>query len=222
MIIDTVIGAYNEAIFDTDKKAAFEAVNTGLALGLSAEEIVFQVVIPSTEWWMAAITKDPDANLAQHFMTAQIAGEVTERMLALFVKPPKIIGKVVIGTAHGDLHSLGKRIVMGCLKSMMVEAVDLGVNVPPERFVEEAIRHDALVIAISAMMVHTATGEKGCRGVRAILREKGLEDRFRIVVGGAPFRFDEGLYRTVGADDWSADGLAGSRLITELILKGMT
>lgn len=218
MSIDAVLKAYHDAVFDTDKEAALEAVNTALKEGMSAEEIVFELVIPSTERMMAAVTQDPDANLAQHFMTAQIAAEVTERMLVRFTNPPEVIGTVVVGTAHGDLHSLGKRILMGCLKSMMVEVVDLGVNVPPERFVEEAIRHKAQVIAISAMMVHTATGDRGCRGVRTLLREKGLEDRFRIIVGGAPYRFDEGLYKTVGADDWSADGLAGSRLIAELIL----
>lgn len=219
MSSEAAFRAYYEAVFDTDKEAAFEAVKAALARGMTAEEIVFEVVVPATEQMMAAITRDPDANLAQHFLTAQIAAEVTERMLARFTRSPEIIGRVVIGTAHGDLHSLGKRIVMGCLKSMMVGVVDLGVNVPAERFVDEAVRHDAQVIAISSMMVHTATGENGSRKVRALLRERRLEGRFRVVVGGAPFRFDEGLYRTVGADDWAADGLAGSRLIAERILE---
>jgi trimethylamine corrinoid protein len=178
MSCETIIRAYNEAVFDTDKDAAFRVVNEALAQGMTAEEIVFQVVIPATEEMMAAITKDPDANLAQHFMTAQIAAEVTDRMLARFITPPEVIGRVVIGTAHGDLHSLGKRIVMGCLKALMVDVIDLGVNVPGERFVEEAVRQEAQVIAISSMMVHTATGENGCRKVRALLRERGLEGRF--------------------------------------------
>jgi trimethylamine corrinoid protein len=216
-MIDDIIKAYNEAVFETDKEAAFEVVNSALARGLSAEDMVFKVVIPAVEQMMANITRDPDANLAQHFMTAQIAAEVTEKMLLKFQHPPEMIGRVVIGTAAGDLHSLGKRIVMGCLKALMVDVVDLGVNVPAERFVDEAIALDAQVIAISAMMVHTATGENGCKRVRQILRERGLEDRFRLVVGGAPYRFDNELYTSVGADGWASDGISAGKMIVDLI-----
>jgi methanogenic corrinoid protein MtbC1 len=216
-MLDDIIRAYNEAVFDTDKDAAFAVVNSALEQGMSAEDVVFRVVIPAVEEMMSVIARDPDANLAQHFMTAQIAAEVTEKMLEKFRHPPETVGRVVIGTAYGDLHSLGKRIVMGCLKALMVEVIDLGVNVPAERFVDEALTNDAQVIAISAMMVHTATGESGCRKVRQILRERGLEARFRIVVGGAPYRFDPELYKTVGADAWASDGVSAGKVIADLI-----
>ena len=212
-----VIKAYNEAVFETDKEAAFRAVTEALARGVSAEEIVFKVVIPAVEEMMTRIGRDPDANLAQHFMTAQIASEVTEKMLERFAHPPQIIGKVVIGTAYGDLHSLGKRIVMGCLKAMMVDVVDLGVNVPAERFVDEACARDAQVIAISAMMVHTANGPQGSLKVRQLLKAQSLEDRIRIAVGGAPYRFDGELYRAVGADAYATDGVTAGKVIIDLI-----
>jgi methanogenic corrinoid protein MtbC1 len=216
-MLDDIIKAYNEAVFDTDKEAAFAVVNDALEKGLTAEDVVFRLVIPAVEEMMSVIARDPDANLAQHFMTAQIAAEVTEKMLEKFRHPPQTLGRVVIGTAYGDLHSLGKRIVMGCLKAMMVEVTDLGVNVQAERFVDEALANDAQVIAISAMMVHSATGENGCRKVRQILRERGLEARLRIVVGGAPYRFDPELYKAVGADAWAADGVSASKVIADLI-----
>ncbi|MBI4995298.1 MAG: cobalamin B12-binding domain-containing protein [Rhodocyclales bacterium] len=212
-----VIKAYNEAVFETDKEAAFRAVNAALERGVSAEAIVFKVVIPAVEEMMARIGQDPDANLAQHFMTAQIASEVTEKLLEKFAHPPEIIGKVVIGTAHGDLHSLGKRIVMGCLKAMMVDVIDLGVNVPAERFVAEARERGAQVIAISAMMVHTANGPYGSLMVRQLLKEQALEDRIRIAVGGAPYRFDGELYRAVGADTYATDGVSAGKVIIDLI-----
>lgn len=216
-MLTEIIKAYNEAVIETDKEAAFEVVNDALAQGMSAEAVVFQVVIPAVEEMMSLITRDPDANLAQHFMTAQIAAEVTEKMLLLFKHPPEAIGRVVIGTAYGDLHSLGKRIVMGCLKALMVEVIDLGVNVPAERFVDEAVSRNAQVIAVSAMMVHTANGEQGVRKVRKLLQERGLEEKIRIVVGGAPYRFDEQLYRSVGADGWAADGVSAGKVIVDLI-----
>jgi methanogenic corrinoid protein MtbC1 len=206
-MLERIVQAYNEAVFETDKEAAFAVVHAALAQGMTAEDIVFRVVIPAVEEMMSNITKDPDANLAQHFMTAQIAAEVTEKMLEKFEHPPEIIGRVVIGTARGDLHSLGKRIVMGCLKALMVDVTDLGVNVPAEKFVDAAQALDAQVIAVSAMMVHTATG----------LKARGLEERIRLIVGGAPYRFDNELYKAVGADGWAPDGVNAGRAIVDLI-----
>jgi len=67
------------------------------------------------------------------------------------------------------------------------------------------------------MMVHTASGENGCLSVRKLLEERGLEGRIRIAVGGAPFRFDPGLYKVVGADAWADNATAASTVIAELI-----
>lgn len=216
-MLEHYIRSYNEAVLETDKQAALDIVDQALANGFSPENIVFQLVIPAVEQMMSFIEKDPDANLAQHFMTAQIAAEVTERMLERFSTPPQLIGRVIIGAAYGDLHSLGKRIVSGCLKSLMVDVVDLGINVAAERFVDAAVENDAQVIAISAMMVHTATGDKGCSRVRAILQERGLEHKIKVAVGGAPYRFDPELYQQVGADAWAPDGVTAAKVIVDLI-----
>jgi methanogenic corrinoid protein MtbC1 len=217
MNLKNYIQAYNEAVFETDKPAALAVVNQALREGLSPEDIVFKLVIPAVESMMERIEKDPDSNLAQHFMTAQIAADVTENMLEKFSSPPEIIGKVVIGAASGDLHSLGKRIVSGCLKSLMVEVIDLGINVSAEKFVEAAVANDAQVIAISAMMVHTATGENGSIKVKALLKQRGLEGKIKLAVGGAPYRFDPELYRKVGADAWAPDGVTAAKVIVRLI-----
>jgi 5-methyltetrahydrofolate--homocysteine methyltransferase len=216
-MLDAYIQSYNEAVFETDKQAALDVVNLALSDGYSPEDVVFKLVIPAVEAMMSRIEKDPDSNLAQHFMTAQIAADVTERMLEKFSNPPQVIGRVVIGTAYGDLHSLGKRIVIGCLKSLMVDVIDLGTNVSAEQFVDAAVTQDAQVIAVSAMMVHTATSEKGSLRVRALLKEQGLEDKIKLVVGGAPYRFDPELYSKVGADGWAPDGVTAAKIITQLI-----
>jgi methylmalonyl-CoA mutase cobalamin-binding domain/chain len=173
--------------------------------------------VPAIEMMMKSISEEQGISLAQHFMAAQIASEVVDEMVPLFHKAPEIVGKVVIGASQGDFHGLGKRIVSGCLKAMMVEVVDLGLNVAPERFVDEALAQDAQVIAISSMMIHTAQGENGCCRVRQILKERGVEDRIRIAVGGAPYRFDPELYRNVGADAWAENGITAGRVITDLI-----
>lgn len=216
-MLEQVMNQYIEAIMDTDRDKALLVVRDALSLGISPEEVVFEIVVPAIELMMKSISENQGGSLAQHFMAAQIASEVVDEMVPLFKKAPEIVGKVVIGTSQGDFHGLGKRIVSGCLKAMMIEVTDLGLNVAPERFVDEAVAQDAQVIAISSMMVHTASGDNGCRRVRQILRERGLEERFRIAVGGAPYRFDPELYRSVGADAWAENGITAGRVITALI-----
>lgn len=216
-MLEQIIKAYNEAIFDIDREQALEVIHAAVAQGVSPEEVVFKIIIPAIEQMAGSMGENFDGNLAQHFMTSQIAAEVTEEMLARFKTPPESVGRVVIGSAEGDLHSLGKRIVMGCLKAQMIEVFDLGVNVPAERFVDEAVARNAQVIGISAMMAHTARGENGCLRVRQLLQERGLEGKIKIIVGGAPFRFDHELYRVVHADAWTEDGISAGRAIAGLI-----
>jgi methanogenic corrinoid protein MtbC1 len=216
-VLDEVIKAYNAAVLDTDRARALQVVSDALVQGVSPEDIVFKVVIPGLDLMVKALSEGFDTNLAQHFMTSQIAAEVTEKMLALFKAPPEIVGRVVIGTAAGDLHTLGKRIVIGCLRAQMIEVTDLGVNVPAEKFVDEAVARNAQVIGVSAMMVHTARGESGARKVRQILNARGLEDKIKLVVGGAPFRYDAELYKVVHADAWAENGVSAAKVIMDCI-----
>jgi methanogenic corrinoid protein MtbC1 len=216
-MLDKIIKEYNEAIYDTDRDRALMVVHQAVEQGVSPEDVVFKVVLPALDQMIKAISENMDANLAQHFMTAQIADMVTAEMIAKFKKAPEVVGTVVIGTAQGDMHSLGKRIVIGCLKARMIDVTDLGVNVTPEHFVDEAVGRKAQVIGISAMMVHTARGENGSLAVRRLLQERGLEAKIRIIVGGAPFRFDDGLYRTVQADAWASDGVTASKVVADLV-----
>lgn len=216
-MLEDVVREYNAAVLDTDRARALQVVSEALARGVRPEDIVFKVVIPGLDLMIKALSEGFDTNLAQHFMTSQIAAEVTEKMLGLFKAPPEIVGRVVIGTAAGDLHTLGKRIVIGCLKAQMIEVTDLGVNVSAEKFVDEAVAHRAQVIGVSAMMVHTARGEGGASKVRQLLKARGLEDRIKLVVGGAPFRFDPDLYKVVQADAWAENGVSAAKVIMDCI-----
>ena len=216
-MLDQYIKAYNEAVYDTDRDQAMAVIHGAVANGVSPEDAIFKIVIPAIEQMIKSISENFDANLAQHFMTSQIALEVTEEMLAKIPTKPETVGLMIIGTAYGDMHSLGKRIVMGCLKAMMVDTIDLGVNVAAEKFVDAAVENEAQIIGISAMMVHTARGEEGCLKVRQILKERGLEDKIKLIVGGAPYRYDPELYKVVGADGWAEDGISAGKVITELI-----
>lgn len=216
-MIERVLTAFNEAIFDTDRQRALRVIQDAEQNGIPPEDIVFKVVVPSIHIMMKSTSERRTPSIAQHFVAAQIASEVTEAMVTRFARSPEIIGRVVIGTSVGDMHGLGKRIVSGCLKALMIEVIDLGLNVPAERFVDEAVAQNADVIGVSSMMVHTARGPSAALGVRRILKERALEQRIKLAVGGAPYRFDHDLFRTVGADAWAEDGIIAGTVISALI-----
>ncbi len=209
---------YLKALFDTDKARALQIVQTALDSGMTPEKVIFEVVIPGMERMIGGMLSDNLITLSQHFLSSQIAEEVADRLIPMFATAPEVRGHVVIGTSHGDFHGLGKKIVTGCLRARMFEVTDLGINVAPERFVDEAALTGAEVIGISSMMLHTATGERGPRRVRQILRERGLEGRIRIIVGGAPYRFHDNLFREVGADAW-ADSAAEAPAVVALMVQ---
>jgi len=99
----------------------------------------------------------------------------------------------------------------------MVDVTDLGTNVSAERFVDTAIVEGAQVIAVSAMMVHTATGENGSLADPRSFAGKTAGNKIKLAVGGAPYRFDPELYARVGADAWAPDGVTAAKVIVQLI-----
>ena len=105
------------------------------------------------------------------------------------------IGKVVLGSVQGDLHDIGKNLVGIMLKGAGFEVIDLGADVPPERFVETAREHDALVIGMSALLTTTMPA---MRNVVDLLNEQGLSGKVKTIIGGAPVSAD--FAREIGAD----------------------
>lgn len=90
-------------------------------------------------------------------------------------------GKVVIGTAKGDIHSLGKNIVVTMLKAVNFDVVDLGVDVPASKFADEAEKHKSDIIAVSALMTTTMPQQ---RDVIEHLEARGQRERYYLMVGG--------------------------------------
>ena len=109
-------------------------------------------------------------------------------------------GIVVIGTVQGDLHDIGKNLVVMLLEGAGFKVVDLGVDIKPEQFVSAVNEHDATIVGMSALL--TTTMPKMNETVQA-LTEAGLRDNVKIIVGGAPVtpKFVE----QIGADGYGAD-----------------
>ena len=109
-------------------------------------------------------------------------------------------GKIVIGTVKGDLHDLGKNLVGIMLKGAGFDVIDLGKDVSPERFVETALKEDAKLIGMSALLTTTMPMMKA---VIDLLKQNNLEGKIKTVIGGAPIT--EEYAKEIGADAYAFD-----------------
>ncbi len=116
-------------------------------------------------------------------------------------------GKVVVGTVKGDIHDIGKDIVVNMLKSAGFEVIDLGVDVPVARFVEALKESGATVLGLSGLLTLAFDSMK--ETIKAIAAA-GMRDKVRIMVGGGPV--DGNVCKAVGADDWGASAQHAVRL----------
>jgi len=124
----------------------------------------------------------------------------------------KPIGSVVIGTVKGDLHDIGKNLVAMMLEGAGLNVVDLGVDVPPEKFVD-AIRLDqGDVVAMSALLTTTMANMK--TAIEA-LKQAGLREKVKVIVGGAPVT--DSFARKIGADGYAEDASRAVRLVESMI-----
>jgi methanogenic corrinoid protein MtbC1 len=116
-------------------------------------------------------------------------------------------GKVVFGTVKGDIHDIGKDIVVNMLKSANFEVLDLGVDVPPEKFISALKESGANVLGMSGLLTLAFDSMKAT--VQA-LEAADLRSKVRVMIGGGPV--DGNVCRVVGADDWGANAQHAVRL----------
>ena len=119
-------------------------------------------------------------------------------------------GTIVIGSIEGDIHDFGKTIVSSLLTAEGYRIIDLGIDVPSERFAEEAEKADADVIGISALL---STTQPQSRDVVQILEKRGIRDRFRIILGGTGV-VPEYALEHYGVDAAVNDGVEAVKIIT--------
>ena len=117
------------------------------------------------------------------------------------------LGTVVIATIEGDIHSIGKTIVATMLSANGFDVHDLGADVPAEKIVDEALKHDANFIGISALLTTTMTGQKK---VIDILNEKNIRDKFKVILGGAPV--SKNWVEECGADGYADNAVSAVEL----------
>jgi len=144
-----------------------------------------------------------------------VAAEAVKRATEIikpFLKGERGRGTVVIGTVSGDIHDLGKNLVASTLEASGFRVVDLGVDVPAERFVDATKEKKANIVAISALITTTMLGMKDI--IEAMVKD-GVRKEVKIMVGGAPL--DEEFARKIGADRYARSSRDATRKAVELV-----
>jgi len=124
----------------------------------------------------------------------------------------KPVGTFLMGTVKGDVHDIGKNLCNIMLEGAGFEVIDLGVNVPPERFVEQINEHNPDVVGFSAFLTTTMPMFKA--NINAI-EKAGIRDKVIVMVGGAPVTQE--YADAVGADGYSADASSAVKKAKQLI-----
>ncbi len=144
-------------------------------------------------------------------MAGEIFKQISELIAPLMTGENKSsAGKIVVGTVKDDIHDIGKDLVVGMLKSANFEVTDLGVDVPPQRFVEAVKETGATVVSLSALLTIAFDSIKA---TVSALEKAGLREKVKIMIGGGPV--DETVCKYTGADNWGADAQAAVTLAKE-------
>jgi 5-methyltetrahydrofolate--homocysteine methyltransferase len=205
----TDLATLTDAIVRGDRDVATATTRVAIDEGLDARSILDAMTSAMEEvgrGYQAGEVYVPEMLLAARAMKESMA-LLEPRLEDAGVRPEVV---AVLGTVRGDLHDIGKNLVGMMWRGANIEVVDLGTNVPPERFVEAAREHGAAVVGISALLTTTMGG---MADVVQALREAGLED-VRVIVGGAPL--DEPFAARIGADGYAPDAAAAVGLVRQL------
>lgn len=201
---------YN-AILTGNAKKAEEITKAALEANVDPSELVQKYMIPAMDEVGKRFECNeyfvPELLIAARAMKTSL--EIITPLLAEAGAEP--VGRVVIGTVQGDLHDIGKNLVASMLEGGGFQVIDLGVDVPPERFVEAAKEKDGTIVALSALLTTTMTMMKN---VIQALEKAGIRQKTRVMIGGAPIT--QQFADEIGADGYSDNASAAVALARKL------
>jgi trimethylamine corrinoid protein len=213
MTKDELFSKMSEAIVAGDRSAAAALAGDAVRSDLDLLEVIERGYVPGLqrvgELWEQGEYFLPELITSAEAMKSAMA--VLEPELNRKHLGARMAGKVVIGTVEGDIHDIGKNLVASMLQAGGFEVFDLGTDVKLERFIEKAEAVGAGLICLSALLTTTMTNQKRLIG---LLRDRGLRDKYIVLVGGAPASrkwADE-----IGADGYAENAVAAVKLAKSL------
>lgn len=210
----SILQRFRDAIVSIDWEDALAICDQSLAEGVDPAHIIHEGIVRAVQE-VGEKFEEGEFFLPELIMTGEIITEVMTRLKPhLKDAPTPKPGKVVVGTGKGDLHDIGKNILVMFLDVAGFAVVDLGVDVSPTRFVEAVRLERPQIVAISALITRTMPEVKAT--VSALV-EAGLRDQVKVLVGGAPITQD--FVSAIGADAYGKNAVEGARICREWISK---
>ena len=199
-------------VLEGDQAAIQEHIRDLLQKGCHAGEILKRGMLPAMEI-ISERFKTGEVFIPEVLLSARAMNEavrVLEPFLAGAQSAPK--GRVMIGTVKGDLHDIGKNLVLTMLKGVGFETIDLGIDIPAEQIVTRVAEQRPEILGLSALLTTTMPQMKK---VIDLLRDRGLREKVKVIVGGAPV--NEKFARDIGADGYAPDGAEAVNLVRRLM-----
>jgi 5-methyltetrahydrofolate--homocysteine methyltransferase len=202
--------ALAEAVIQGDQNTAVEITKAALDEGTAAKTVLDEGLIAGMDIVGARFKKNevyiPEVLIAARAM--KMAMEILEPELVKAGVEP--VGKLLIGTVQGDLHDIGKNLVAMMLKGAGFEVIDLGVDVGPDKFVEQVKTSKAQLVGMSALLTTTMPGME--KTIKA-LKDAGVP--VKVMIGGAPVTQD--FANKVGADGYAPDAASAVDIAKTLV-----
>lgn len=201
-----------EALQVGDDKVVYENTKKAIEQGIPVKTILDDGLIAGMNVIGEKFRKH-EIFLPQVLLAAKAMYAGMDLLKPLFVKdkiPSR--GKIVIGTVQGDLHDIGKNLVGIMLKGAGFDVIDLGKDVSADKFVDTAEKENANVIGMSALLTTT---QPVMKKVIEKLKEKGLNNKIKTIVGGAPLSSE--YADLIGADAYSYDAANAVVSVSELV-----
>jgi corrinoid protein of di/trimethylamine methyltransferase len=213
-VSEQLFEAMQDAVIAGDGARAEALAQEALGAGVAPLEAIDQGFVPGLtevgDRFSAGEMYLPDMMLAARAMQRGMA--VLEPEMLRRATTRTVLGRVVIGTAAGDIHEIGKNLVGMMLTAVGFEVHDLGVDVAPATFVEAARTHNADIVGISALLTTTMTGQ---RTVIQALEAAGLRPGVKVLVGGAPVTPE--WADAIGADGYGEDAIGAVSVAKRLM-----
>jgi len=202
--------ALADAVINGDQNKALEITKAALEEGTAAKDVLDNGLIAGMDI-VGARFKENKVYIPEVLISARamkMAMEILEPELVKAGVEP--VGKLLIGTVQGDLHDIGKNLVAMMLKGAGFDVIDLGVDVEPEKFVEQVKAANAQLIGMSALLTTTMPGmEKTIKAVK----DAGIG--VKVMIGGAPVTQD--YADRIGADGYAPDAASAVDIAKSLV-----
>jgi 5-methyltetrahydrofolate--homocysteine methyltransferase len=204
------------AVIEGDIEKALRLTQKALQEGVPPQKIYREGLIPGMEV-VGKKMQSGEYFIPEVFLSAQVMKQALEviRPTLMQAKSESPLGKVVMGTVQGDLHDIGKNLVIAMLEGAGFEVIDLGIDTPSSKFVTAVKETGANILGLSALLSVTMLKMKD---VINSLEEAGIRKNVKVIIGGASVSM--GFAEEIGADGYAADAGSAVGLSKKLLNMG--